>query len=73
MAVEEMGGVVLRLPASWPGPLDVIEALEQVRPRSSRAKTRRAQPPDSARPRVRPIILFRLFSSNVRATCPEPR
>jgi len=39
MAVEEMGGVVLRLPASWPRPLDVIEALEQVRPRSSRAKT----------------------------------
>ena len=67
MAVEEMGGVVLRIPASWPRPLDVIEALEQVRPRSSRAKTRSA-PPDSARP---PLLSF--FSSNVRATFPEPR
>ena len=67
MAVEEMGGVVLRLPASWPRPLDVIEALEQVRPRSSRAKTRSA-PPDFARP---PLVF--LFSSNRRATSPEPR
>jgi hypothetical protein len=25
------GHVVLRLPASWPRPLEVIEALEQVR------------------------------------------
>ena len=54
MAVEEMGGVVLRLPASWPRPLDVIEALEQVRPRSSRAKTRRSLAATGLRASARP-------------------
>jgi len=60
-------------PRRGPGPSTSSRLWNRYdRARRARNPVGRSQPPDSARPRVRPIFLFRPFSSNVRATCPEP-
>ena len=70
------GHVVLRLPASWPRPLEVIEALEQVRRRSvTRHWTRTVTacpPPARSGARETALNFFRSFLPMWRATCPAP-
>ena len=70
------GHVVLRLPASWPRPLEVIEALEQVRCRSvTRHRTRTVTacpPPARSGARETALNFFRSFLPMWRATCPAP-